>query len=118
MKGLDYFDREFLIGTFLYQINNARIAVGGCDKILLVWDRAPYHKIVMLEDYKGDRWYATEEDLDESNVVIDDVKKQVETETDPIKKLELKVQLQSLNEAKEVLENELRLNKIKRGAML
>lgn len=32
-------------------------------KIILLWDKYPYHKYEFLRDYKGSRHYATEEDL-------------------------------------------------------
>lgn len=50
-----------------------------CCKPIVLFDKSPYHKITLLSDYKGDRYYATQEELDELNY-DDDPKAYLELE--------------------------------------
>lgn len=37
--------------------------VASAQKVILAWDKYPYHKFQLVQDYKGSRHYETEEDL-------------------------------------------------------
>jgi len=52
------------------------------DKVILCWDKKPYHKEGEIEEYKGDRVYASDDDVKALN-------EKAELELDPIKKKEI-----------------------------
>lgn len=43
--------------------------------LIVVWDKSPYHRQQILEDYKGDRVYSTKEDLEREDLTEEEKKK-------------------------------------------
>lgn len=70
--------RMFILSTFKI------IREVGCDRPFLVWDSSPYHKNTILknllgkDDYKGDRGYKTESDIDRINRSIKETQDKIE----------------------------------------
>lgn len=78
------FDYLGLAKSFFWSIAKFTRDYHSCDKVILCWDKYPYHKMSMLQEYKGDRFYATEEDLKDLDPIIDaqkiiDLKYEIET---------------------------------------
>lgn len=101
-----FFDAQIVLTTGMHALSNPRVNNGivkkeelikmfiqsvfkvvrevGCDRPFLLWDSSPYHKSTILkeklgiEDYKGDRGYQTQDDLDSVDAKI----KELETSGD------------------------------------
>ena len=82
---------DTLVKSFFQSIVKFVRDTASCRKIVLLFDRWPYHKDQIVEEYKGSRFYATQEDLEA-----------IDRKTEPLKYAEM--------------EEELRRNKIKQDA--
>ena len=92
MQNQEYFSQETLARSFFWSIAKYIREMVDAEKVVCLWDKWPYHSTTLLGDeYKGDRYYASEEELEG----LDPVKDKEEIER---------------------IENELRINKIKQGA--
>lgn len=58
------FTADDLARTFFYSIVKFTREIASCRKVILLFDKYPYHKDAFVEEYKGTRHYATEEDLE------------------------------------------------------
>lgn len=78
--------RMFILSTFKL------IREVKCDRAFLVWDSSPYHKSTILkkllgqDDYKGDRGYKNESDIDKLNNNIKELEDKIQKlkEDDPL----------------------------------
>lgn len=66
VKGLRSFSKEMLASVIFNSICVALRNTGHAEKVVLVWDKHPYHKFEILDEYKGDRYYASLDDIDEN----------------------------------------------------
>lgn len=57
------FDYLYLARSFFQSIAKFVREKHSCEKVILVWDKYPYAKHSFLPKYKGDRHYATDDDL-------------------------------------------------------
>jgi len=62
------FSQQELVKSFFYSIVKLVREDLKCDKVVLLWDKYPYHKSTMLEDFKGDRVYHDEKDLEKPDL--------------------------------------------------
>lgn len=65
------FNANDLVKQFFWTICKFVREVKTCDKVILLWDRSPYHKQSLLPDFKGSRTYTSQETLDEWDVEND-----------------------------------------------
>lgn len=68
-KGLGHFNSSFLQLTFFRSIKKILIELDeeegiSIGKVLLLWDKRPYYRASLVDDYKGTRTYYTEDDLE------------------------------------------------------
>lgn len=77
-----------LAKSFFWSIAKFCNEVASAEKVILLWDKYPYHKLSYLSSYKGDRHYASEDDLKKLDPEKD-LKKILETKFD-IECLEIK----------------------------
>jgi len=59
-----------LITSFFYSIAKFIREQAHAQKLILCWDKYPYHRFEMIKDYKGDRHYETEEDKEGLDPVL------------------------------------------------
>lgn len=72
LKDSDRFGIKSLAESVFYLVAKAVKSVGGAQKVILLWDKYPYHKNEIVSgSYKGDRKYLTEDDLDPTIEVTD-----------------------------------------------
>lgn len=67
------FDRDDLVKQFFWTIAKLVRDHFSCNKIILLWDTGPYHKTILLDDYKGDRVHHSDELLDDWDIDSDPV---------------------------------------------
>lgn len=65
------FSAHDLVKQFFWSIVKMTRDSFSCNKILLLWDKSPYHKQTLLPDYKGTRHYTSQEKLDEWDILED-----------------------------------------------
>jgi hypothetical protein len=62
------FDAQDLVKQFFWTIVKLIRDSYSCNKIILLWDKSPYHKMKILGDYKGSRNHHGQEVLDEWDI--------------------------------------------------
>jgi hydrogenase maturation factor len=82
-----------VVKSFFYSIVKVIRDIASCRKIILCFDSAPYHKSLFLDDYKGSRYYVTEDDL-----------LKIDREKDPLNYINIKEDIR-LNEIKKEAKN-------------
>jgi hypothetical protein len=63
LKNKPYYSEQSLFKSFFQSIVKLVKEEVNTKNVVLLWDKSPYHKIAMLEDYKGDRDYRGESDI-------------------------------------------------------
>jgi hypothetical protein len=63
LKNKPYYSDQALFTSFFQSVVKLLREEVSADNVILVWDKTPYHKVTLLEDYKGDRDYRGEGDI-------------------------------------------------------
>lgn len=65
MKNAPYLSEDELVKSFFYSIAKYLRDFVSADKVICLWDKWPYYSTTLLGDtYKGDRYYASEDELE------------------------------------------------------